>query len=189
MKQQRVAWIGTSAGVGIGIVGAITGIVLSFVVKAAQSPLKPETGRVVAWEGRRSIKISATQFSGHFPETREMLEARSTSQTGDEEPRAMQRRTSRLFPAMTTAAILFAVLMPYILSYGPACDAFVAGELDPHLFAVTYYPITWTCKRSEWAAYVMGSYRLMWDRREWPTGPTDTPPPPGPRRLTPRWRW
>lgn len=106
----------------------------------------------------------------------------------NEKSRAMQRRKSWLAPAMTTAAIL-AALMLYILSYGPACDALVAGELDPNLFVVAYYPITWTCKRSEVAAYVMGSYRLMWDRREWPTSPTKEPPPPGPRRLVPRWRW
>jgi hypothetical protein len=107
----------------------------------------------------------------------------------NENPSAVQCRKSWLAPVMTSAAILLAVLILYVLSYGPACDAFVAGELDRSLFVVTYYPINWTCKRSEVAAYVIGSYRLMWDRREWPTSPTDEPPPRGPRRLAPRWRW
>lgn len=107
----------------------------------------------------------------------------------NEKPRSVQCRKSWLAPVMTTAGILLAVLTLYVLSYGPACDAVIAGELDRNLFAVAYYPITCTCKRSEVAAYVIGSYRLMWDRREWPKSPTEEPPPPGPRRLTPRWRW
>jgi hypothetical protein len=90
---------------------------------------------------------------------------------------------------MMTAGSLLALLTLYVLSYGPACDAFVSGELDRNLFAVTYHPITWTCQRSEAASYVMGSYRLMWDRREWATSPVEVPPPPVSRRLLPRWRW
>ena len=101
-------------------------------------------------------------------------------------PRAMQFQKPWLAPTMTAAAVLLTLLMLYVLSYGPACDALVAGELNPNVFAVTYYPITWTCERSSGAAYVIGSYRLMWDRREWPTGPTDELPPPSPRRFAPR---
>src|SRR6478735_4480665 len=103
----------------------------------------------------------------------------------DDKPRAVHRRKSWLAPLMTTAGTLLAVLMLYVLSHGPACDALVAGELDRNLFGITYYPIAWTCKRSEVASYVMGSYWLMWDRREWPKSPTEKPPPPGPRRLLP----
>jgi len=103
--------------------------------------------------------------------------------------RAVQRRRSWLASVTTAAATAFVVLLLYVLSYGPACDALANGELHPKLFSVTYYPINWTCQRSPGAAYVMGSYRLMWDRREWPKNPAEEPPPPGPRRLTPRWRW
>lgn len=49
MKKQGVAWIGIIAGVGIGVVGAIVGIALPFVVKTDELPLSPETGRAMAW--------------------------------------------------------------------------------------------------------------------------------------------
>ena len=107
----------------------------------------------------------------------------------NEKARAVQGRKSWLAPVMTTAGVLLALLTLYGLSYGPASDAFVSGELNHNLFVVTYYPITWTCQRSEAASYVVGSYRLMWDRRERPASPIEQPPPPGPRRLLPRWRW
>jgi hypothetical protein len=96
----------------------------------------------------------------------------------------------RTLPIMLTAVgSLLALLTLYVLSYGPACDAFVSGELDRDVFVVTYHPINWTCQRSGAASYVMGSYRLMWDRREWAKSPVKVPPPPSSRRLLPRWRW
>ena len=48
----------------------------------------------------------------------------------DDKPRAVQRRKSWLVPLMTTVGTLLGVLLLYLLSYGPACDAVVYGELD-----------------------------------------------------------
>src|SRR5689334_2711250 len=103
----------------------------------------------------------------------------------DQKPCRARRRRSSFAAAMVSAAILLAVLLLYVLSYGPACDAVIAGEVNCRVFATAYYPITWTCKRSEFARHVMASYRFMWDRRDPPKSPIEDSPP-RPRRFIPR---
>lgn len=49
MKQSQIAWIGTIAGVGIGLVGAAAGIALPFIVKPTQQPLSADAGNALAW--------------------------------------------------------------------------------------------------------------------------------------------
>ncbi len=44
-----MAWIGAITGVGIGVVGAIAGITLPFVMKYSGQPLNPEAGPNLAW--------------------------------------------------------------------------------------------------------------------------------------------
>lgn len=49
MKQSRIAWIGTIAGVGIGLVGVAAGIALPLIVKPTQRPLSADAGSALAW--------------------------------------------------------------------------------------------------------------------------------------------
>jgi hypothetical protein len=116
MKPTRTAWIVTTVGLGIGIVGAIAGVTLPIIVKTGQSSLSPEAGRAVAWGAGAAMTLLFGAMAAGFG----YLFAVHPSQSPRE----------RSFALVSTAwASLFVAAFPWLLFEVRNSDPTVAWSI------------------------------------------------------------